>query len=256
MNNLIGTNSRSKSEWWLVISLFFFGIVFAITIATVTPGQPLWLWISRFAQNIIAALAGAILTLVLIDRMMRRTIVSDAVEITEDLVLRLRGETGDAADAADMLRQTGKFRDGSLRGKNLTGAQLDAQNLSKADFTGTKLRAASLRNANLRNAVLENADLSLADLHCARLRGADLTGANLWLAYLHGADLRDARLNEEALESAFSLRGAIMPDGSRYSGRFALPGDLEAAAAGIDTSDEHALKRWYASLNPQQLAEA
>ena len=249
MDSFTGTNGRLKSEVWLVVSFFFFGVAFAITIATMTPGQPLWLWMSRFVQSIAAAIAGAILTLVVIDRMMFRTIVSKAVEITEDLVLRLRGETGDAADAADILRQTGKFRDGSLRGVNLTGALLDSQNLRRADLTGTKLRAACLRKADLRNALLENADLSLADLHGARVRGADLTGANLWLAYLHSTDLRDARVNEEGLVSAFSLRGATMPDGSRYNGRFALPGDLEAAAlAGIDTNDEQALSRWYASV--------
>src|SRR5215217_1605997 len=92
------------------------------------------------------------------------------------------------------------------------------------DLHQSDLRKAGLSGANLTSANLNEADLSEADLRGAYLRGADLRGAkpigaDLGGAYLKGANLRDANLREaqswteEQLRSAYSLQGAIMPDG-------------------------------------------
>lgn len=82
-----------------------------------------------------------------------------------------------------------------------------------------------------------------ADLTEARLSGTffdvDFTEANLVGAQLHGefrgttfqgadlafSNLRNATIPESDLQSAHSLRGAIMPDGSYYTGHLRLPGD-------------------------------
>lgn len=63
---------------------------------------------------------------------------------------------------------------------------------------------------------LRGADLSEAVQSEAYLRGADLFGAILCRADLSGADLSKAKVSDAQLAQAASLKGAIMPDGSRY----------------------------------------
>ena len=98
------------------------------------------------------------------------------------------------------------------------GALARAADLSEAD-----LREANLIRANLSVVALIRADLSRADLREAKLLGANLSGANLYKANLFGANLIGADLsgtegitNEELELQAYSLKGAILPDGQRY----------------------------------------
>jgi len=250
MERLLGTRGRLTSGSVIGVVAFFLGLAIGVTMMTAAQGQPMWVWISRFVQNLAAAIAGALITLALIERTLLRRMVSDAKQLSDELIGLLREDGEEAIEAADMLAMAGQFRSGSMRGENLTGAQLAARNLSRADFRDTKLRAANLRDADLRKAQLNRADLSLADLRRANLNGANLVGARLWMAYLHGADLQRAQLNGHELAEAFSLRGAIMPDGTRYDGRFGLAGDVEAAAdSGIDVTDPMEMSNWYATCN-------
>src|SRR5829696_6736617 len=82
------------------------------------------------------------------------------------------------------------------------------------DLHQSDLRKAGLSGANLRNSILSRAYLTSANLNEADLSEADLRGA-----YLKGANLSDAKpreaqsWTEEQLRSAYSLQGAIMPDG-------------------------------------------
>jgi uncharacterized protein YjbI with pentapeptide repeats len=249
MERLLGTRTRAArdrvgSGYTFGIVTFFVGLAIGITFMTVAQGQPTWVWISRFIQNTAAAIAGALLTLVLIERVLLRRVVSGSEMVLSELIDALREDDEAAVEAADLLAVAGHFRSGDLCRENLTGAQLAGRNLSRSSLSGTKLRAANLRDTDLRKANLQAADLSLADLRRADLSGANLIRAKLWMAYLHGADLRRAQISEKALQEAFSLRGALMPDGTRYDGRFGLSGDLEAAAeAGINGDD--ALAHWY-----------
>ena len=122
----------------------------------------------------------------------------------------------------------------NLQGTNLHDADLYEADLShadlhEADLSHTDLRGANLvavlTLANLRGANLRGANLRGAFLHGANLTGANLTGANLIEAYLlnadlsgadlSGADLSEAKVAPEQLEQAFSLEGAIMPDGTK-----------------------------------------
>jgi hypothetical protein len=80
---------------------------------------------------------------------------------------------------------------------------------------GTDLYRANLEGANLQGATLVDADLGGraggANLQNANLQGANLSGANL-----QNANLRDAKVTYEQLDAARSLRGATMPNGTKY----------------------------------------
>lgn len=113
--------------------------------------------------------------------------------------------------------------------------------LTAGILSGLNLRHVHFQYADLTEAVIRNADLSLADLRWANLSAADLSGAQLNKANLYRADFSQANLqaanliqanlqgalnlSEDQLRQAHSLRGAVMPDGCLYDGRFHLPGD-------------------------------
>lgn len=124
------------------------------------------------------------------------------------------------------------LRGANLRGVFLRGAALRQANLAGADLREANVSAADLRVANLTGTDLTDAVLSAADLRVATLRGtnlanADLAGTNLSLADLTGADLTGADLSNADLSGATvttkqiaqasSLRGAVMPNGSKQS---------------------------------------
>ena len=131
----------------------------------------------------------------------------------------------------------------NLEGADLRGAILSEADLSEANLEGADLRGAHLvhvildgallEGANLEGAILEGADLGGADLSRANLSRAnlwraDLSRANLWRADLYGADLSEANLEGAILKDAYcitsevlekvakSLKGAIMPDGTKH----------------------------------------
>jgi uncharacterized protein YjbI with pentapeptide repeats len=114
-----------------------------------------------------------------------------------------------------------------LQNAHLTSANLSAADLSHADLQSVYLVASNLQGATLRGANLNGASLLDADLRGANLRDATLRGAKLWWtppkmrADLRGADLTNADLTgaevtAEQLAEAASLKGTIMPDGSRH----------------------------------------
>jgi uncharacterized protein YjbI with pentapeptide repeats len=140
----------------------------------------------------------------------------------------------------------GDFSHANLRAaqicdSQLSGAHFLSADLSGADMRGVNLTAAHLPNADLSGALLQSAFLMEADLRGADLRKADLTGARIGNANLYGA-----RLYDWQFITAETLSGAIMPDGSRYDGRYCLPGDLELAAfLGLNLADPHAMADFY-----------
>lgn len=129
------------------------------------------------------------------------------------------------------------LEEANLTSTHLEGAKLEKARLTKADLGNTFLREARMQKAYLAGAYLKGADLREADLREADLQGneremvqllrehpgtqispkfivgeASLEGANL-----EGANLEGARVTQEQLKQAKSLKGAIMPDGSKYS---------------------------------------
>jgi superfamily I DNA and RNA helicase len=114
------------------------------------------------------------------------------------------------------------LREADLRNAKLDGVRLVIANLSEADLSGASLRKAKLVGAILNDVQLNHADLSRADLSDVQLRNGQLVGAILKEANLSGADLSGANLlgaNLEAVNfSDVNLMGAIMPDGTIFSG--------------------------------------
>ena len=114
----------------------------------------------------------------------------------------------------------------NLQGANLRGASLKSAFLPSANLEGAILMSTNLQNVYLNKANLQGAhmlmtnllgaDLQYANLVGANLVGANLGGANLEGANLEGADLEHAKISNEQLAAAKSLKGAIMPDGTKH----------------------------------------
>jgi uncharacterized protein YjbI with pentapeptide repeats len=99
----------------------------------------------------------------------------------------------------------------------LAGLDLQGAHLEDVALVGTDLHEANLQGANLHMASLKNADLKNANLTNANLKNADLSGASLKNATLSGAQGATGEPLEEKLEKQTeSLKGAIMPGGSKH----------------------------------------
>ncbi len=88
-----------------------------------------------------------------------------------------------------------------LKGSALEGSRLVEATLTRANMSGDILIFTTLTGANLTGTDLTDADLTDADL-----TDADLTDANL----------TNASVTQEQLDEVKSLKGAIMPDGSKH----------------------------------------
>jgi Pentapeptide repeats (8 copies) len=97
-------------------------------------------------------------------------------------------------------------------GANLENADLRDTWLRNSDLGGSYLSGANLRGANLSGASLKNAHLQRKDE--LNLNGTDLTDADLTGADLTGAELSGAVVTSGQLQSARSLQGATLPDGT------------------------------------------
>lgn len=120
------------------------------------------------------------------------------------------------------LRRRGRLNDSLLEWTSLKYVHLQAANLSSVNFRKADLSMADLQGANLSHANLEGTRLTKANL-----RGCNLDTAILKDALLNSAIIQGVRnVSDDQLSEASTMRGAMMPDGSRYDGRFNLPGDL------------------------------
>jgi uncharacterized protein YjbI with pentapeptide repeats len=123
------------------------------------------------------------------------------------------------------------LQDAHLIGEKNAVIDLSGANLSHDDLRSVNLGYANLSLADLSGANLGGADLSYAILFAADLSGANLSGANLSYAYLSHANLSYANLSytnlsyanlsyakvtQAQLNEAKSLKGTIMPDGSKH----------------------------------------
>ncbi len=84
-------------------------------------------------------------------------------------------------------------------------------NLSLDDLSKVYQRGADLLGADLSKAILDLAELIEADSGFAYLSEANLSEANL-----SEANLSEAKVTVEQLDTAKSLQGATMPDGSKH----------------------------------------
>jgi hypothetical protein len=167
----------------------------------------------------------------------------------EELVRMLRNPSQEVALCAlEVLNARGHLMDGSLeraylRYIDIAGADLRDAQLRRADLTKAQLSGAILADANLQEACLSGADLSGASMCGADLRGARLTKVKLLGVW---------DLSEYHLAKASRLRGAKMPDGSVYDGRFNLEGDLkDARILHVQIDDPQAMAAFYGTSTNQ-----
>jgi hypothetical protein len=235
----------------VLISLVLLTVLTALWSLTLEFSEPVpdWPgWAKTYLQNFSTGTLGAIVTFLLIDLLLARRdrrLEKEAEhnELKAQLVADMSNEASDVvATAIRQLTRMGWHRDGSLREAVLVKANLQGQDLSFADLRGAHLTNANLSKAKLVRTDLSRARLDWGNLQDANLAGAILDNATLWKANLTGV----VGLNNQHLSKVRMLRGAILPDGRRYDGRFNLPGDLEKAeSARIDLENPEALAGWY-----------
>ena len=167
--------------------------------------------VTDFYANISTELASIALTVLVIDTLNERRAVQQE---KQNLILQMSSPTNSIAkEAVRILRMRGWLIDGTLHRANLL-------------------------RANLRKAYLEGIDL----------RGASLDKADLQGAYLQRANLEGVKkLEDHQIAQIKYLRRAIMPDGSRYDGRYNLSGDLSWAhdKLGIALDNHQAMAEFY-----------
>jgi len=159
------------------------------------------------------------------------------------LILKLHSfDNRIVAKAVKALRKRGLLTDGTLQWLELRFAHFGGLDLFAADLSWADFCMADLHDANLSCAHLVHTDLHQANLREVNLYKTDLRGAILTNAILQGAQ----NWTYEQLIQLSKLRNAMMPDGSRYDGRFNLAGDLmHVPSLGISLKNHDYLADYY-----------
>jgi uncharacterized protein YjbI with pentapeptide repeats len=139
----------------------------------------------------------------------------------------------------------------NFRGAHL-GANFQRANLKKSDFS-----ECFLEEVNFNSATIWNANFTSANIRNGKFENASLWQSNLENSYLQNCSFRNAdlksvnfnkvnKLTVEQFIDMNELRGAIMPDGSLYDGRYELKGDLiKAQERNIDIRDDARMAEFY-----------
>ncbi|HEX9371768.1 MAG TPA: pentapeptide repeat-containing protein [Roseiflexaceae bacterium] len=149
---------------------------------------------------------------------------------------RLNDRRAEQELKAQLIREMGHWRDNGIalravRELNVKG-WIEDGSLSGADLWGARLQHANLNGADLRGAGLACAQLQAVAFEDVDLRGAYLLLANISGATFKDANLQDTDLTDQQLVTVSRLRGAIMPHGSHYDGRFMLNDDIKFTMLG------------------------
>jgi uncharacterized protein YjbI with pentapeptide repeats len=178
-----------------------------------------------------------------------RTMEADEMYTKAQLIRNLQSfDIKVVRQAIETLRARGWLDDGTLSGLCLHHVHFQGADLYQSDLSSVDLMKADLRWTNLSNANLENAQLGNVNFYQADMSKTNIRGANLSKANLQGV----INLTENQLKQAHRLQDAIMPDGSRYDGRFSLPGDLKTAQVrGIDIENPQENAEFYGIFMPE-----
>ena len=165
--------------------------------------------VDDFLRELVPEFVGIVFTVLILENLAR---VREKRQLTEQLIRRMQSRFNPTAlSAIEELRVYGKLQDGTVRNRNLRGSNWENANLYQAD----------LRGCDLTNAILKHADFVYANLE-----GVTVT--------------------EEQLVCTDNLCGATMPDGSRYDGRYVLPGDLNwARRKGVNLNSPEEMAAFY-----------
>jgi hypothetical protein len=191
-------------------------------------------WWVAWLQNMSTEMFGAILTFVLIERIVggreKRREKEEAIQREKEKQLeaiqqeksRLIRQMGsqvksEAIRAVEEMWQQGWLKDGSLCGAFLNKSNLAGANFWDADLRGVWLCDTKLQGTDFYNAKLQEANLRMARLDRARLTYCNLKSADLAEAQLHGTDLRQANLEGVRLVYANFDENTILPDSSNWT---------------------------------------
>lgn len=143
-------------------------------------------------------------------------------------------------DRLDSIRENRLIKDQLLRQMHSYYNPTALQSVEELRVLGY-LEDGSLNNLDLRGADLRDANLYQADLRSVDLRNAKLSGADFYEANLEGA-----QVTHEQLRQSKAMRSAIMPDGTRYDGRYNLQHDFEVMhRKGFKTDDDESIAEYY-----------
>jgi len=206
-------NTRRRRRWRLDIGgsqalYLVLGVVIGILLETLLE-TVVPDGLGDLLRDLLPEAVGIIFTVLILDRL---SAWRDQRTLREQLARRAQSRYNHTAlDAIEELRVLGWLEDGALAERNMRGSHWQNGNLYRAD----------LRDTDLTNAILIGADFVLANLE--------------------GAQVSDAQLAK-----THTMYGCTLPDGSRYDGRYNLPGDFDyARRQNINTGSVEDMAAWY-----------
>ena len=130
---------------------------------------------------------------------------------------------------------------------DLRNSHFSHANLSNTDLSNSDLSGALLFSANLDNTILQNANLSNTDLIMNINQLPDNITTKLKETMLQNEKLHKAfSIEVNKLSNVNALRGATMPDGTKYAGQFNLVGDIQnAQEQNIDINNPKSMAEFY-----------
>jgi uncharacterized protein YjbI with pentapeptide repeats len=156
----------------------------------------------------------------------RRDIVFRFLQDTHLAKDLLNGASFEDADLSRTMIRGINFRRADLRVCDLKDSGLIDVDFTNAYMVSANLQSSYLSNVNFLNADLRWADLSKSDFKVVSLRSTNLKESDLSESNFEDVDFTDANLEVsnlkgvnvsiEKLNCARSLKGAIMPDGSKH----------------------------------------
>ena len=174
----------------ILLLVFSFYSTWLETVGSGSTRFNIFIFLRNYSVNFGPEAAGIALTVLILDFLNeRRSKYHADAQLKEQLIREMQSRHAPTAvSAVEKLRVHGWLEDGSLRGMGFSGARLRSANLYRADLTGTNLGGAHFQNSSLK-----------------------------YVNFTNAKNLTDMQLIQ-----AKALRGAKMPDGTLYDGRYNL----------------------------------
>lgn len=177
--------------------------------------------VNQIHENVHVELLGISITVLFITNANEYT--KRRLEI-ERLILQMGSpDNSFAREAVRQLRANlflflGYAQDASLSNANLESADLSYADLQRTNMDGATLFQGKIMHADLSRCSIENTNLGLANLSDTSLRNSTFEPMRLDGAVIIGADMTGASMSDvTVLQSAKTLRGTILPDGTKLS---------------------------------------
>jgi uncharacterized protein YjbI with pentapeptide repeats len=156
------------------------------------------------------------------DQLLKKHAAADPAKIAADAMTRATLSHLNSTRRAQLmtfLYQTKLLSNDSvslnMQDVDISHSQMAAINLEDTDLLGANMSGSDMHGAALNDALLIFTNLSHTNLAQANLHACDMHNTNITGANLAGANLRDVvGLTDAQINSAQSLKGATMPDGT------------------------------------------